>query len=41
LGGRNVKKQGRVATYPFDPDRGVPFGEIQGGREGRIIQLGA
>lgn len=28
-------------TYPFDPDTGVPFGQVQGGREGRIIQLGA
>jgi hypothetical protein len=28
-------------TYPFDPETGVPFGQIQGGREGRIIQLGA
>jgi len=25
----------------FDPNTGVPFGQIQGGREGRIIQLGA
>ena len=25
--------------YPFDPDTNIPFGQVQGAREGRIIQL--
>jgi hypothetical protein len=26
--------------YPVDPNTGIPFGQIEGGREGRIIQFG-
>jgi len=26
-------------TYPFDPNTNIPFGQIEGARDGRIIQL--
>jgi len=28
-------------VYPFDPNTNIPFGQVEGSREGRIIQLAA